>query len=477
MQEDKKTYGTEDGAISVSDAEIDANVQSGENHIETPGEENKLAEEDNKLTEENNKHAEIDTNIQSGGLEEDILDSVVITQEDAMEDISDSLRLQVQQQLEDQKKDQLLEDKKSKRKKRLKKALIITGSILACLLILILLLVGTKGGRNLLYKLAGNYISGQVNNDDDTPIDPVTVPDDNTGNEQVQTPPDDQIPQSNVAAPRSETYVTNYLIFGIEEIEGASNTDSMMIASINTRDKTVKLTSLMRDTYIIVDGNPNKLNAVYAKDGADKLVSVIEQNYHIKLDGYAHINFSSFEKIIAVGRETQLRGTTKEANYLNHTNYISNPANRNVHAGWNVLNGNQALGYCRVRRVATLGGVSDDYGRTLRQRRVLTAIFDKYKSKGLLNLIPIMNDCLGYVYTDLTSSQFENGLEAFVENGISTMETIRIPKDGAFEYYKDYNGVNDPLVLDWDKNLKALYQFIVLDTEELAQQNLAAYKN
>ena len=82
--------------------------------------------------------------------------------------------------------------------------------------------------------------------------------------------------------------------------------------------------------------------------------------------------------------------------------FRSNKAYRNVVPGWNVLNGNQALGYVRVRRVPTLGGANDDYGRTLRQRRAMTAIFNKYKGKNLFDLLSITQKCLGYVKTNVT---------------------------------------------------------------------------
>jgi LCP family protein required for cell wall assembly len=426
-------------------------------------------------------NADINPNeIKSENLEEDILDSVVITQEYDIEDedISDSLRQQVQEELVNQQNDQLLVEKKLKKKKIWKRVLITTGSVLAVLLIVIIWLVGTQSGRSLIYKMAGNYIYSKVDKADDMPVSSVTTPDNTNviGND-VQTAPED-ITEPNSAMPREESYVTNFLIFGIEEIEGASNTDSMMIASINTKDKSVKLTSLMRDTYMDIPGeSPKKLNAVYAEGGADKLVRVIEQSYHIKIDGYAHIDFESFENIIDRLGGISIELGEKEANYLNTTNYISDPANRNVQAGWNVLNGNQALGYCRIRKVETLGGVHDDYGRTLRQRRVLSAIFDKYKSKSFLDLLSIMNDCLGDVTTNITASQFENSLEAVVENRITTMDTLRIPEDGAFEYYHDYHGVNDPLVIDWDKNLTDMFKFIFLDTDTQVEQELAVYQN
>ena len=204
------------------------------------------------------------------------------------------------------------------------------------------------------------------------------------------------------------------------------------------------------------------------------LIDTIEQNYIIHIDGYASINFNSFEKIVDLLGGISIELGEKEAHYLNTTNYISNKAYRNVKPGVNILNGNQALGYCRVRKVETLGGVNYDYGRTLRQRRALQAIFNKYKSTSIFKLLPIMSDCLGYVTTNVTKSQTEKVLQNIVENKIKTMDNLRIPIDGAYDDPRKYNDVIDPLVIDWDVNRKELYKFIFLDTDKEAEEAIAA---
>jgi anionic cell wall polymer biosynthesis LytR-Cps2A-Psr (LCP) family protein len=142
----------------------------------------------------------------------------------------------------------------------------------------------------------------------------------------------------------------------------------------------------------------------------------------------------------------------------------------------NVLNGNQALGYCRIRLVETIGGANDDYGRTLRQRRVLKSLFNKYKSKNMFDLIRISEYILGYVKTNVTQAQIEKAIEDIVENKITDMDTIRIPVNGAYEAPKIHNGVKYPIVYDWDENIMELYRFIYLDSEEESKVNLEKYR-
>jgi hypothetical protein len=187
------------------------------------------------------------------------------------EDISASLKQQVKEELDLQgakKNDAAAETKRLKSNKVRNRILITIGIILGVLILFSLFLVGTKTGRKLIYRFAGGYIYDQLDKDQTVPANS-NLPSDNTQTSGTQTGGNTAGNTQSTPGLRQESYVTNYLIFGIEEIEGASNTDSMMIASINTMVDTVKLTSLLRDTYIELPGEkPRKLNAIYDAVGA-----------------------------------------------------------------------------------------------------------------------------------------------------------------------------------------------------------------
>ncbi len=330
---------------------------------------------------------------------------------------------------------------KLKRKKKSNKVLKRCLAAFIILGTLFLLIFGTRFGRGILYRMASSYVYGALVHDDEA-IDALNQ-------------------NNNVIVGRQEEGVINILLFGIEEINGARNTDSMMIASVNSNKKTVKLVSLMRDTYVVVPGwKSTKLNAAYAKGGAELLIKTIEENYKLHIDAYASVNFESFEKIVdSIGGVTIELGK-EEAKYLRRTNYISNPEYRTVQAGENNLNGNQLLGYCRVRKVKTLGGANNDYGRTVRQRRAMNAIFDKVKSQNIFKTASQANKWMGYVTSNITKDQIEDIVSTVMENGINTIDTLRLPVDGMFDDPKSYQGVTYPLVLDWDKNIEELYRFL-----------------
>ena len=351
-------------------------------------------------------------------------------------------------------------DKKSKKGKKRKHRFIKgMGITLLLMLALLLFVVGTKPGRTLLYKIASKFVYSNVQhnspeNNDDKQVDG------------IRKPSDDVV---------SEDYVYNYLIFGIEEIGGARNTDAMLIGSINTKDGKLKLTSLLRDSYVDIPGyKANKLNSAYSRGGVKLLIETIEKNYKIHIDGYASVNFDAFEKIVDLLGGVEIELGKDEANYLNRTNYISKKSNRNVVPGLNKMNGNQVMGYVRVRKVKTLGGANFDYGRVVRQQRALGAMFNSLMSRGnILKIIPISTQALSYVTTDLDQKQIEKMMKAVIENKMTKLETFRVPVDGAFEAPKKYNGIGYPIIIDWETNRIELYQFIFGYTKDEAIEALA----
>ncbi|WP_455718192.1 LCP family protein [Anaerosporobacter sp.] len=390
--------------------------------------------------------------------------------DDDMYNINESLKQQVNQHINEnhyvEEEDNDSGNSPNKKKKRTGLKIFI--GLITFILLFASFLIFTKPGNRLVTKLLANYISSSVNKENSD------LSNDNTEEEEIVREYDWNTGE---IVGRKEDYVTNILLIGVEELFGARNTDTMMIASINTRDNKVQLSSLMRDSYVNVPGwKKTKLNAAYAHGGIELLRDTIERNYKIHLDGYVSVNFESFEKIIDLLDGVEIQLGAKEAQYLNTTNYISNKAYRNVTEGMNLLNGNQALGYCRVRKVPTYDGVNNDFGRTLRQRRVLNAIFEKYKNQGIVQLINTTNTCLGYVTTNLSTGQIEQLLNAALEINLSTIEMKSIPIEGSYEAPKKYENTTYPILLDWDVNIIDLYKSIYGDTDEEAMNHLSTIK-
>lgn len=337
----------------------------------------------------------------------------------------------------------------NKRHRKLKYFII---SFLVIISILILFVI-TPVGQRVVLNIMGSYLYTKF----DPPVD--SIEENNEPNEEVKPP---------VTVRNNEINLEhiNILLLGIEAIEGAPHTDSMIVATINPEQKTLKLTSIMRDLYVAIPGHSNnKLNAAYGIGGIDLLDKTLEENLGITTDGFVMVNFESFKKIVDLVGGIELTLTANEAKYLNTNNYISDPANRNVHEGKQLMIGDQVLGYCRVRYVST-GTENNDYGRTQRQRIVLNAIFEKLRSKNVIEMGLLINKILNNVdiSTNISKSDFNSYLNEGVKLNLKSIENYRIPSDGSFETPKVQIGSrkNQDVLLpkDWEKTKKEIHDFM-----------------
>lgn len=234
--------------------------------------------------------------------------------------------------------------------------------------------------------------------------------------------------------------IINILLIGEEALkvngvsaDGNGRSDTMMVLTINKKDKTIKLTSFMRDMYVDIPGySRNKLNAPFAFGGPKLLCATLNLNFGIHIDAYVKVNFAGFEKVIDQLGGIEIELTETEAQYLNNNNYISKAENRTMVPGKQIANGNQALGYCRVRYVSCITGEADDFGRTARQRMVLEKVFEKYKEMGLVDLLGIAYEDLEYIKTDLTKEEIIDYVKLAAQLQFESLETFRVPIENSY---------------------------------------------
>ena len=265
----------------------------------------------------------------------------------------------------------------------------------------------------------------------------------------------------------SDNDIVNILIVGNdfrkeEGYNAGGLTDTMMIATLDMKHKSLKLTSLMRDMLVEIPGyGSNKLNAANSFGGIELLYQTLAQNFNIQLDGYVEVSFDAFKKVVDEVGGIEVELTESEANYLNSTNYIKPKKYRTVKVGKNTLNGAQALGYCRIRKtVFTPTGLTDDYGRTWRQRNTITKVFDKVKKLPMSKWLDITKKVLnGYVTTDLSNKKIIGYIKDVVMMGTTDIDQLQIPVNG---YYSGSNvsGVGSCLLIQTEHQAEAMRQFI-----------------
>ena len=260
--------------------------------------------------------------------------------------------------------------------------------------------------------------------------------------------------------------VVNVLLVGVEGIGSsdahAGRSDSMILVSLQLKTGRITLVSLLRDTYVEIPAHGGcKLNAAYAYGGLDLLIETIQNTWKIYINGVVRVNFDEFESVIDTLGGVSISLTQEEADYLNQTNYISDKKNRTMVAGENRMNGNQALGYCRVRKVATMDGdqlVSNDYGRTARQRKVLSAIFQSYKDYDKTKLLSVTKEILGILTCSMSEEQITECINAYLTHPTDRLLQQQIPAKGYFT--GETKECGDCLVPDYAANVAILHHWL-----------------
>lgn len=177
----------------------------------------------------------------------------------------------------------------------------------------------------------------------------------------------------------------NLALFAVDRRQDGdkANSDVIMVISIDQQSGKVKMSSIMRDTYVNIAGHGmDKINAAYALGGPQLAIKTINQNFDLDIQDYVNVDFYSAAKIVDALGGVLINVKQAELSFLN--NYLDEvaiyekvPAVHLDNAGLQKLNGRQTVAYTRIRAVG-----NGDYERTERQRTVLVALFEKMKSSG-----------------------------------------------------------------------------------------------
>lgn len=232
------------------------------------------------------------------------------------------------------------------------------------------------------------------------------------GNLKVETYTPEEVaiaPETVEQVNRYNDQIKNILLIGIDSDQNKGEpqrSDSMIIVSVDDTHQSIKLTSLMRDTLVEIDGyGKEKLNHAYAYGGAKLLLKTINQNFNLNIVDYALVDFNDLIAIIDAVGGVDLYVTWQEAMYTNFNIENINELNGTDIEKLEVktqnirLNGSQALSYSRIRYL------DSDYKRSERQRIVLLKIYERTKEIPFLNLPGVVMDLSEYVKTSLSEGE------------------------------------------------------------------------
>ncbi|MDD5397382.1 MAG: LCP family protein [Candidatus Moranbacteria bacterium] len=211
----------------------------------------------------------------------------------------------------------------------------------------------------------------------------------------------------------------NILLMGAagEHQPGGNLTDTIMIMSIDTKNKKIALLSLPRDFYVPIPQTTSftKINSLYKigvnnNQGADLVRQTVEKITDLKINYYVTVDFAAFEKIIddiggvnIISSRDIYDARYPGPNYSYQTFSLAK--------GAHLLDGKTALQYVRERHDDPEG----DFGRAKRQQQVIQAVKNRvFSAATLLNVVALNNvlDALGNnVKTDMSFDDIDQFIQ------------------------------------------------------------------
>lgn len=286
--------------------------------------------------------------------------------------------------------------------------------------------------------------------------------------------------------------VINIALFGIDSRSKnfKGNSDSIMVLSLDTNDKTVKIVSIMRDSLVPINKNGKvtykKINSAYASGGPVLAIKTINENFGLDISEYATVNFEGMIDIIdAVGgieaeltkKEVVSIGTSGYAlNGLIHDMCVRMGVDPEEHyittPGKHHLNGVQAVAYSRIRKTANIWGTNNDHGRTDRQRYVMEQLFQKALKIDKSNYVKLIKALIPCSETSLSYSEiFDLATSILLKS--PTFEQSRIPLQEYQMSTPNVKGVGSCVYYDLDYAKKIIHAFFYDDItpEDYIKQN------
>ena len=259
----------------------------------------------------------------------------------------------------------------------------------------------------------------------------------------------------------------NIALFGVDSTTGAltknTRSDSIMIASINQDTGECKLVSVYRDTYLNLSNDTyNKCNAAYAKGGPEMAINMLNMNLDMNITDFVTVGFRGLSETVDALGGVWIDVDDAE---IKHVNSYQETMSQDLKldgytevktTGYQLLNGLQATGYCRVRYTA-----GDDFKRAERQREVLSAIADQAHQASISQLRLTAESVFSDVYTSLDLSEITEMLSEV--NNYYISDKAGFPQESNRATGKIGSKGSCVVPVSLEDNVKWLHQFLFND--------------
>ncbi len=282
--------------------------------------------------------------------------------------------------------------------------------------------------------------------------------------------------------------IKNVALFGLDSrsssFEGQS--DVTMILTVDNRHGAIKMTSIMRDSLVNIEGDSflqghvdwdTKINAAYSLGGPELAIRTLNRNFGLRIEDYVTINFVNMAAIVDAFGGVEMEVTSAEIEEINSNFYFLSQEVENqksidmangVYEERNypnivesdymqatgevatyLLNGNQAVSYGRIRNIG------DDFGRVERQQKVLQGLIGRVKQLGITDYPNLVKKLMPYCETNLELDDIL-AMAPILTTDLS-VKAITVPD---IEYETDLQDIKYDLVYDLTNAAKRMSAFM-----------------
>lgn len=213
------------------------------------------------------------------------------------------------------------------------------------------------------------------------------------------------------------------LLVGVDDSEARmqgdshSRSDALLVATFNPEEKSVKLLSIPRDSYVYIPkvGYKDKITHAHAFGGTIAAIESVEEMLDIPIDYYVKMNFNAFIEVVDA-----LGGIEVDVPY-NRLEKDENDKNTiQLKKGLQVLDGRHALALARTRKL------DSDLERGKRQQMILQAIIKEMVSVKSISKYGDVIEAVGdNMKTDMTFKEMTSFWE-YAKGGMPQIDAISL---------------------------------------------------
>ncbi|MGX2961674.1 LCP family protein [Peribacillus sp. JNUCC 23] len=233
---------------------------------------------------------------------------------------------------------------------------------------------------------------------------------------------------------------TSILFIGVDDSESrnykdSARSDALILATFNKKDKSIKLVSIPRDSYVYVPKKDKytKITHAHAYGGPQVTVETVEHLLDIPVDYYVRMNFYAFIDVV-----NALNGIEVDVPYeLHEKNSADKHDAIQLQPGLQMLDGEEALALARTRKQ------DSDLYRGQRQQQIIQAIIKKATTVNAVTKYPDIIDAVGgNMKTNLTFSEMKAFVEYATAGNNLAIENLQLEgedsrEDGAYVFKLD----------------------------------------